>query len=495
MGYRNQQWSEEVPYQGLDPQTLQNFKGLGEEAYARSQDQENRRDRMTGETLALQRQGLSDLGEGIERGVDKYKQGKRQDREDAFKNAQFEREGKQSEESLAASKQQRELALQEEQRRAERSPLEVEGLKAQTEGYKADTKGKVAVQAFNDAPAQQQDALPNETNAAYRERMGLKAVGYNAETGRLQVQNEAQNLEQKKAMAPLEMAQAKAGIAASNASVAASGAQTQNAQMQIAQARKAEAVKSATNILQAEMSNTMGDPSQKQQRVQAAVAQLKAGGADPAVVAEAINGANASEAQKAFLAKQMEAMDPVFGAKTATLVKGHQDATVFKQALADMQSAYQEYKASGALPGDAKGDAAKAKFQAALRAGGEDTLADDLESNVGGFADFVPSALGGSGQAAFGRTDKMREAMATSRKRWSDQLGALRDQDPRFAQYQQQLANFPVGDPSGSQVAAKYVTAGPQQTMVGDQMSRAPASVQGLQGIPGVKLRPQVGQK
>jgi len=494
MGYRKQQWSEEVPYQGLDPQTLQTFKGLGEEAYARSAQQQQRQDQMSGETLALQRQGMSDLGEGIERGVDKYKAGKRQDRVDALENARFDREGRQSEESLAASKQARELALQEEQRRAERNPVEMEGLKAQTEGYKADTKGKVSEQAFNDALSTAKDA-DGMTNAQYKRTKELEAQGYSAETARLQVQNETQNLAQRKAMAPIEMAAARAGIRASDASAAASAAQTQNAQMQIAQAKKAESVKSATNILQAEMSNTMGDPAQKQQRVQAAVARLKADGADPAVVAEAINGANASEAQKAFLAKQMEAMDPVFGAKTATLVKGHQDATVYKQALADMQSAYQEYKASGALPGDAKGDAAKAKFQAALRAGGEDTLADDLESNVGGFADFVPKALGGSGQAAFGRTDKMREAMTTVRKRWSDQLGSLRDQDPRFGQYQQQLVNAPVGDPSGIQVASKYVTgAQPQQSMANGQPP-PPVNVQTLKDFPGVKLRTQVGQK
>lgn len=498
MGYRVPPWSEEMPRQmsyQADPRLAEQYQRMGEEQYAREVNQQEKNTEATRDVLARQQRGMDALNDGAVRGVGNFVEARERGADRQMKQATFEREGKQSEESLATMKQQRNLAAVEDQRRAESHPLEQQERAARVAGTEAETKGKVSAQAFADAVSTQKDADGVETNAMYERRKGLEAQGYSAETARLQVQNETQNLAQKKAMAPLEMAQVKAGIRASDASVAASGAQTQNAQMQIAQAKKAESVKSATNILQAEMSNTMGDPAQKQQRVQAAVAKLKADGADPAVVAEAINGANASESQKAFLAKQMEAMDPVFGAKTATLVKGHQDATVFKQALADMQSAYQEYKASGMLPGDAKGDAAKAKFQAALRAGGEDTLAEDLDSNVGGFADFVPKALGGSGQAAFGRTDKMREAMVTTRKRWSDQLGALRDQDPRFGQYQQQIANAPVGDPSGSQVAAKYVTGGPTQSMANGQMSQQPASVQGFQGLPGVKIRPQVGQK
>lgn len=497
MGYRVPPWSEEMPRQMIyqaDPRLAEQYQRMGEEQYAREVNQQEKNTEATRDVLARQQRGMDALNEGAVRGVSNFVETREKAADRQMRQASFEREGRQSEESMATMQQQRELAGKEEQRRAERAPLEKRGLEAQAAGAEAETKGKVQAQAFADAPSTAEGAKPGESNAQYEARTKIETAGYNAQTARQQlavqekqIQLQEQQLAQAKDMAPMEKQRLQADIEASRANVAA-------ARRQIADLDRAQATKDATNVIQAEMSNTMGDPNARNKRVQAAVAQLKSGGATPAVIAEAINNANASESQKAFMAKQIDMMDPQKQAQVATLVQGHQEATLYKKTLADLQTSYQEYKASANLP-DAKGDAARQKFQQALRDVGENALADDLESSVGGLSDFVPKALGGSGGSAIGREGRMKEAMATVRKRFADQLNVLGSQDPRFTQYAKGIAETPIGDPSGTQVATKYVTGGPQQSMANGQMSVQPASVGGLQGLPGVKIRPQVGNK
>ena len=499
MGYRaKQQWSEEVPYQGIDPQTLQTFKGMGEEAYARSNQQQSRQDQMNSETLALQRQGMSDLGDGIKEGVQTYKAGKRQDRADTLENARFDREGKQSEESLATMKQQRNLAAVEDQRRAESHPLEQQERAARVAGTEAETKGKVSAQAFADAVSTQKDADGVETNAMYERRKGLEAQGYSAETARLQVQNETQNLAQKKAMAPLEMAQAKAGIRASDAQVGLVAAQRKDME-------DAKRLKGLTARFQAVLAAPTNDPQGQQAQLSSLTKEMQAAGAKPGEISEAIIASKANNQQQMMGAALVDqTLNPGKAAEksynSTRYLEGKQRVDTMVNVISDMKTEADKFRKTGAVP-TAESEQALNNIKKMMIEADYTDLAADLDSRTDGVAGLIPKKLGGTGTIYpgggdyFGRQEKMDRAIATFKEREQNKANALAKTDPTFTAHARRLAEVKAGPPTRQEVALKYAPTSPQQTMVGDQMSRAPASVGGLQGLPGVKIRPQVGSK
>jgi len=504
MGYRRLMSEENLPPQvqyQWDPTIAQQQKALGEEAYARSQDQERRQDEMNAQTLAINREGMRSLGEGLAEAAEGYKKSRERGQEMALRQQEMERQGRLTEEQLAASKQQRELAAQEEQRRAERSPFEVEALKAQTDTAKAQASKLTKEEEFENAVAAAEDALPGESNRAYKARKQVETEGYNAQTARqaLAVQQKQidameQEIALKKDMAPLEKQRALAEIAAAKNNLAVS-------QRQIKELDRAQAVKDATNVLQAEMSSVGGAPEAKQQRVQAAVAQLKAQGVPTSYIAEAINNANASEAQKAFMAKQIDMMDPEKQFNVQNLLQGRKDYTVFKQATSDLQNALERYKNSSALP-DTEGKAALEQAQKALRSAGEDALAEDLAKPVdlSSIPANILARLSGSPEdvkkaQVFGRTYRLENMVKTLQTKWGQRLKALEKDDARFGKMGEEIANMRYTPIQGRNIVNDWLA--PQQPMTAGQPQQ-PASTVELQGMPGVKInypKAKVGNK
>lgn len=492
MGYRRLLSEEQLPQvqYDWDPTIAQQQKALGEEAYARSQDQERRQDEMHARTLGIESEGTRALAEGLKDAAEKYRAGKERGEERALRQAEFERQGRLTEEQLAASKQQRELAAQEEQRRAERAPLELQGLEAQTSAAKAQAAAAQKEQEFEDAVASVEDAMPGETNRAYKARKSIETTGYNAQTARQalavqekQIQQMEAELALKKDMAPLEKQRLQADIAASRANLAV-------AQRNIKELDRQQVVKDATNVIQAEMAGVGGDPAQKQARVAGAVERLKAQGVPPAQIAEAINNANASEAQKAFMAKQIDMMDPEKQFNVQNLLQGRKDYTTFKQATNDMQNAYERYKNSSWAP-DTEGTAAVEQFSKALEAAGENELAEDIRRPVD------PSRVL-QGKAPLGREERMAEIIATMQTKWGQRLKALEKDDARFGKMGEEIANMKYVPIRGRNIVNDWLA--PQGPMNAGQpgVPAQPASTVELQGLPGVKInypKAKVGNK
>ena len=508
MGYRMKPWSEEMPPQLqyiADPNIQAQYRALGEEAYARSQQTEQMKNQMASETIAIKERGDQGLRDGIKEGVNAYKQGNERAADRQMKNAQFEREGRVSEEQMAASQQQRELAGQEGQRQAELAPLAKRELESRTSGAEADTKGKLSDRAFADAVSTQKDADGVETNAMYGRRKTLERDGFDSDTARLKVQNETQSLAQSKELFPLQKRQAESGIRASDAGIAASQAQTAMAQKQTAEMDRAQRVKGATFRFQAELASPEGDPAKKQARIQALAQEMRDAGAKAEDISEAIVTSKSNNQQQMTAAALVDnalnpekAMEKNYNAQR--FVEGKQKVDMAINAIAEMNTESQRYKRSASVK-DTQGTSSVNRIKQMMTDAGYQDLADDIDNSTGGFAGVVPKWAGGGGEIYpgggefFGRQQKIDKAIATFKERELNKANALSKTDQRFTSYAGQLAAVRVGGPTPQEVAAGYVPlqmGAPQQSTVGGPQQ---STVGSLQGMPGVKIRPQVGSK
>lgn len=404
---------------------------------------------------------------GIEGGLDQYERAqarKRQDQEAAMRAREFERQGIVAEEQLAASRAQRE-------RQAQMQPLEMENLKNQAEAAKLNAQtAKLEADAFAknqeflNSPAQgtpERPAFKGETNAQYKARMEIEQNGFNATTARLQVENAKVALEQAKKLGPAQLAQA--------------AAQLKTAEMDLAERQKAANVKDLTNRLLTE-----SDP----RRRTLVIEQLKKENVPPAQLAEAINNANTSDSQKAFLAKQIDMLDPLKQSKVQALVQGATEARTFVKASADLETALANYKKASLLGNDT--DIHLANFKRALEEAGEDKMAASLDSPVE-LSKLVEFGKGYDPGKAFGRTQRMEEVAKWVREKWSGRLQSLSAEDPRFSTMAEQVRKPPNVKLKGQDLTNQWVDKyGIQNTIpVQGGMSTAPASIQNLQNVPG----------
>lgn len=405
---------------------------------------------------------------GIEGGLDQYERAqarKRQDQEAAMRAREFERQGIVAEEQLAASRAQRERQAQMQPLEAEALKTQVETAKAQQQTAKLQAEAMIKEQEFLQGPAQgtpERPAFRGETNAQYKARMEIEQNGFNATTARLNVDNARLELENAKKLGPAQLAQAQANLKA--------------AQMDLKERERAAGVKDLTNRLLTE-----NDP----KRRAIVIEQLKRESVPAAQLAEAINSANTSDAQKAFLAKQIDMMDPLKQSRVQALVQGQTEARTFMKASSDLETALRNYENANLLGNDT--DIHLANFQAALRDAGEEKLADSLDSPVE-LSKLIEFGKGYAPGKAFGRTERMREAAKWVRERWAGRLQSLSAEDPRFADIANQVRIPPNSKPRGQGLTKQWVDKYGMQNIVpadGGMTQAPPASLQQLQTVPG----------
>lgn len=399
----------------------------------------------------------------VESGLDQYERAKsrrRADEEMLMRQREFERQNLLAEEQLAETRAQRRL-------REERQPLEMEALKTQTETARANAQTArieadraVKEQEFANAPAKgtpERPAFPGETNAQYKARLQVEQEGFNATTARMNVENARLSLEQAKKMGPAQLATAQAQLKA--------------AEMDLKERQRAANVKDYTNRLLAE-----SDPRKRAIVIEA----LKSEKVPPAQLAEAINSAQTSDAQKSMIARQIDMLDPMKQSKVQALVEGNTQARTYMKASADLETALKQYEKASVFGNDT--DIHLANFQAALRDAGEDKLADSLDSPV-----ELSKLLEGKPGQMLGRTERMKQAAKFVRERWANRLNALSTDDPRFATMAQQVVKPPNQTLTGQGLTSQWVDKYGVQNIVpaNGGMSVAPPTIQNLGNVPG----------
>ena len=368
MGKRFSSYSEEnylppqIGYQG--PGTADQISRLSEEAYNRNQNQLQQQQQSQDKVLGYKQQGAESLAQGVTRGVEGGVNSYEKARERQMRQEELQRQNMLAEEQLASSRQGREIA--EERRAPELQNLETEGKVKAAQARSTEVAANAAESEAKalDAPSTN-PKYAGMTNREAQIAADVSTKLMQPEIAKGQLDNEIQRialqkqeLEHQKKLFPLKAKELDAQIANLNA-------QQKNAEFTYGENVRQKNVR--------QYAAALGSETDLGKRGQLA-GQMKAGGANPYEVAEAMATSKTNDFNRKVLE---QTTDPLFAKKT----EAHYEAISTQTALTDMGNALKEYRETGLWP-SAKSDDALRKFQTALKSVGREKEAESLNSFI-----------------------------------------------------------------------------------------------------------------
>ncbi len=450
MGLRRLQAEEYLPQIPNYAEQMRSISDLTSEESRRIDDM---RARGQTERLAREEEGFSNLVGGIKEGViggmDRYKANKKEAREEGRLQREEERMGR------AETRADKVAAMQEEEFNLRRPELEVQaktaeqraalGIRGQETALRRDEAGTRLAdvqatgaereRAFLDSVATGPGARANETNQAYMLRMEQEGKLANLDLAKEQLQAA-------KEMRPLQAAQARAGIAASQASTDAQRIQT-------AQVKEDMEIKWLTAVA------TAPAPGDLEKLSPTLAAKVNSGEITPERAAQVIGNIKNAEAQKALQQQLVNNANPEYQDRISRTFAARDKADNYLSAIAEMETAIAENRANALFTDDG----ARERFASMLDGIGMSTDAQKIRSgaDLGAIGDL---------NNPFGLTGRMETLLAKAKASARAQMNVLPEairQDPKVAELTQRINSLSSSSVAGGGNKPALISAPPGQ--------------------------------